>query len=552
MEQVCTQCQARFGHEPDDISFCERMGVPAATQCPDCRMQRRLCERNTRNLYYRKCDKTGKQIISQYHAEQTFPVYGIDTWNGDGWDGLAYGRDVDFSRPFFRQYKELLDAVPHLALFNTPGTMENSDFNNCTAYLKNCYLLSESDYAEDCYYSNLLKKSKNVVDCSICYEGELCYECIDCSGCRGLQYSQECQNCSDSACLRDCQSCRDCIGCINQRQKQYMIWNKQYTKDEYETHKKSFRLDTASGVRKLLEQADAFFRMQPHRALHGERSENAFGDHVDDSKNAYRCFDVKDGEDCRHCQRLSLGCKSCMDYNSWGDKAELVYQSSSCGDHAYNIRFCSNCINVQSCDYCFECTNSSDLFGCVGLKKKKHCIFNKQYSPEEYETLKAKLIAHMKTTGEWGEFFTMDLCPFAYNEAFVMDLFPLTKDEVSARGWRWYEPAEAAQTYMGAKAALPDAIADATDDVTKQIHLCERTGKAYKIIPQELKFHRDMRIPLPRLCPDQRHKDRQARRNPYKLWERPCGSCKKTVWTSYAPERPEPIVCQECYLSLVY
>jgi hypothetical protein len=430
--------------------------------------------------------------------------------------------------------------------------MENSDYNNCTAYLKNCYLISESDYAEDCEYSNLLKKSKDVVDTSICYDGERCYECVDTAGCRRLLYSQECQNCADSWCLYDCQSCSDCIGCINQRHKRYMIWNTQYTKEEFEAHKKAFRLDTHSGVQKLLAQAEAFFRAQPHRAVQGERSEQSSGDHVYDSKNAADCFDVKDCEDCRHCVRLSLGCKSCMDYNSWGDKAELVYQSSSCGDHVYSIRFCSNCIHVRDTDYSYECMNSGDLFGCVGLRKNRYCILNKQYTKEEYAALKAKLVAHMKETGEWGEFFPMDLCAFAYNEAFVMDLFPLEKDDVLAKGWRWYEPKETAQTYMGAETPLPDSIDDVADDVTKQIRLCEKTGKAYKIIPQELTFHRDMRIPLPRLCPDRRHRERQAKRNPYKIWQRACSQCRKDTPTSFAPDRPEPIVCPECYLTLIY
>ncbi len=551
MRKHCTICRQEFLLEPEDLAFCEKMEVPAPTQCPQCRLQRRLCERNTRNLYYRKCDKTGKQIVSQYHQYQPFPVYGIEAWVGDDWDAASYGRDVDFSRPFFDQFRELAAKVPHMALFNTPGTMENSEFNNCTAYLKNCYLICESDFAEDCYYSNLLKKSKNLVDCSVCYDDELCYECIDCIGCNRLFYSQDCSNCSDSYFLKNCQSCRDCIGCINQRQKRYMICNVQYTKEQYEKYEKAFALNTASGVAKARQQARDFFVRQPHKAMHGEQNENVVGDYINGCKNVYRSFDMKDCEDCRHCARLSLNNKSCMDYNSWGDKSELVYSTSSCGDKAYMVRFCSNCINIQNGDNSRECTNSSDIFGCIGLKKKKYCILNKQYAKEEYEKMKKKLIEHMKKSGKWGEFMPMNLCPFAYNESFVMDQFPLTKEEVLNRGWRWYEQ-EDKDRYMGEDSTIPESIGDVDDDICKKILRCQDTGKPYKIIPQELKFYRMLDIPLPRVCPEQRHRQRQTKRNPYRLWERECSNCKKKVTTTFSPERLEPIVCDACYLKAVY
>ncbi len=552
MKKSCTQCSASFEITKEDQRFLKMFDVPNPTMCPDCRLQRRLCERNTRSLYYRKCDLTGQQIISQYNTDSPFPVYSIDSWLSDRWDGLTYGRAFDFTRPFFPQFQELLNVVPHLALFNTPGTMENSDYNNCTGYLKNCYLICESDYCEDCYYSNLLKKSKDTVDCSVCYECERCYECIDCIGCHSLVCSQDCQNCSSGFFLRNCHGCKDCIGCTNQRNKQYMICNQQYTKEEYEKYRDAFALSSRSGLVKLAAQCDAFFATQPLRATQIERSEGSSGDRMYDSKNAVHCFDVKDIEDCRHCQRLSLTCKSCMDFNSWGDRSELVYQCSACGDRAYNTKFCSTCITLRDCEYCLECTNSSDLFGCVGLRHNRFCIFNVQYTEEEYRVLRAKIIEHMKSSGEYGEFFPMSLCAFAYNETFAPDLFPMTKQEVLHRGWRWYEHKETDKQYLGADVALPETAGEVSDDLCKQILLCKATGKPYKIIPQELKFYRSMNIPVPVLCSDERHRRRVAKRNPYKLFERDCGKCQKKIETTYSLERPEPVYCEECYLSTVY
>lgn len=552
MNTTCKQCSSAFEITPDDQHFLDTFDMPAPHMCPDCRLQRRLCERNTRSLYYRKCDLSGKQIVSQYHPSQPFPVYGIEEWMSDQWDGLTYGKIVDFTRPFFDQFQELQHIVPHLALFNTPGTMENSDYNNCTAYLKNCYLLSESDYCEDCYYSNLLKKTKDVVDCSVCYECERCYECIDCIKCYALLWSQDCQNCSDSFFLLNCHGCLDCIGCVNQRNKQFMIFNTQYTKEGYMEHKKAFMLEHRSGLVKLQSQCDAFFKTQPCRALLIERSEGCSGDRIYDSKNAVDCFDVKDIEDCRYCQRLSLSCKTCMDFNSWGDKCELVYQCSACGDRTYNSKCCSTCITVTNCEYCFECTNSQDLFGCIGLRNKKFCILNIQYTETEYKDLRKKLIAHMRKNNEYGEYFPMSLCAFAYNETFAPDLFPMTKEEVLARGWRWQEEDEGRQRYMGAAVTLPETIDEVTDDICKQILLCKATNKPYKIIPQELKFYRSMKLPPPDVSPEHRHKMRIAKRNPYTLYNRTCSKCGKETQTTYSQERAETVYCEECYLSTVY
>lgn len=552
MSHTCNQCSAAFEITSEDQRFLDLFESPAPKACPDCRLQRRLCERNTRKLYYRKCDLTGNQIISQYHKDQPFPVYETEAWTGDRWDGLTYGRDVDFSRPFFEQFQELLNVVPHLALFNTPGTMQNSDYNNCTGYLKNCYLICESDICEDCYYSNLLKNGKDVVDCTVCYDCERCYDCIDCIGCHSLLYSQDCINCSSSFALKNCHGCSDCIGCINQRNKRHMIFNVQYTPEQYETHKQTLRLDTRKGTAFLLGKAKQFFLTQPHRAVLVERCEQSSGDRLYDSKNAEHCFDSMNLEDCRHCERLSLTCKTCMDFNSWGQNCELVYQCSACGDRAYRSKFCSTCVSIRDCEYCFECFHDSDLFGCVGLRAKRFCILNKQYEEKEYHALRTKLIEHMKKTGEYGEYFPMSLCAFAYNESFAPDLFPLTKEEVLARGWRWRDEEEAEHRYMGPAPVLPETISEVSDDICSRILVCGDIGKPYKIIPQELKFYRSMHIPVPSLSPDARHQHRVAMRNPYKHWSRSCGKCSKSTLTTYAPDRPEIVYCESCYLQSVY
>lgn len=535
MEKQCAQCNNSFIITAEDEIFYKKFEVPHPQSCPQCRLIRRLMERNSRNLYYRSCNATAAKTLSQYHADQPFPVYSPAAWWSEDFDATHYGRDFDFSRDFFEQFAELKRSVPHLALFNTEGTMENSDYNNCTAYLKNCYLIAESDYCQDCYYSNLLKKCTDLMDCSVCYEDELCYECIDCQGCYNLRYSQDCQQCRDSAFLKNCISCKDCIGCINQRQKQYMIFNVQYSQQEYQKIKKELRLDDAQAVEECRRRTDAFFVTQPHKALIGEHNLNSLGDHLFNSKNAYCCFDSKDLEDCRYCAKLSLGIKNSMDYNSWGNQSELMYQCVGAGDHCYNCRFCVMChTNVINCDYCYECFSCSDCFACVGLKKKRYCILNKQYSKEAFDMLRLSIIEHMKKTSEFGQFFPVGAAAFAYNESIAMDIFPLTQDEALRQGYKWrQEPAS--QSSSAPAEAVPCSC-----------------GRYFKIIPQEKAFYSKMQLPQPAKCPGCRHKNRISKRNSLALWKRNCRLCRAEIQSSYDPSRPEIIYCEECFLKEIY
>ena len=53
-----------------------------------------------------------------------------------------------------------------------------------------------------------------------------------------------------------------------------------------------------------------------------------------------------------------------------------------------------------------------------------------------------KIVDHMKSTGEWGEFFPSSLSPFGYNETVAQEYFPLDKSEVVNRGWNWRDEDE--------------------------------------------------------------------------------------------------------------
>ncbi len=559
MRKTCATCRQNFEITDDDIAFYaeispvfggKKQQIPPPTLCPECRMQRRLAWRNEKRLYHRKCDMTGKQIISIYAQDKPYTVYEHREWYSDKWDALSYGKDFDFSRPFFEQMDELLHAVPMRSV-NLQAENENCEYTNLSTRNRNCYLIFAANDNEDSYYSTYLHRSKNVIDCFFSFDCELCYECIDCYGCQRLQHSQYCESCSESHYLFSCRSCTDCLGCVNLVQKKHHVLNKPYSPADYAQILSQVRSDPAIR-KKFLKEFDELKLSLPRKSYAGISNEDVSGDHLSCCKNVRHSFDCTYLEDCKYCTWLHRG-RKCWDCYAWGLTGELGYENHLTGNRFYKVLFSESCWNdVSNLLYCRYCLDGcKDCFGCVSMRQKQYCIFNKQYTKDEYEALVPKIIEHMKKAGEWGEFFPHALSPYGYNETVAQEYFPLTEEETRAKGWNWQAEEKQTEAYLGPIPEVPATIEEVTDDICTRVLVCETTHKPYKIIPQELRIYRLLGIPLPRKCFDQRHKERLEKRNPRRLWSRECMKCKKTIETSYSPDGPEIVYCESCYLVFV-
>jgi Zn ribbon nucleic-acid-binding protein len=549
-------CQQSFEITDEDLSFYEKVSpvfngkkelIPPPTQCPECRQQRRLAFRNERNLYHRKCDLSGNQIISMYAPEKKLIVYHAPEWWSDRWNPLSYGQTFDFSQPFFDQFSTLLHKVPRAALFGKNN--ENSDYTNHTENCKNCYLCADT-VAEDTYYSKWMIHCRECCDSYQLEKSEWSYESQYSVGLYNGVYSVLSDKSSNVRFCYCCTDCHDCLLCTYLHHKRFCILNEQLTEEEYHKRLSELKQGSYSTHKIMLEKYQTMLQQTFHRAQIVLFSENTTGDFLYHCKNVHHSFGVIDSQDCTYCYDAGF-LQDCMDTYESAFDCELQYECHACNRGKYLIS-CSNCYDIHNSYYSDSCHNSSNLFGCVGLHQKQYCILNVQYSQEEYEKLVPKIIENMRKNGEYGIFFLNTISPFGYNETVAQEYFPLTKEEVLVRGWSWHDEEEKSDQYLGPKYDIPDSISDVPDDITKQILLCEVTGKPYKIIPQELKFYREMGIPIPRKCPDQRHKERMALRNPRKLWNRQCMKCQKDIQTTYAPERPEIVYCASCYLETVY
>ncbi len=571
----CQNCKKEFIIDEQDFAFYEKIKVPVPTLCPECRYQRRIANRNEWNFYKRKCTLCGKNIISIHNPSYPGPVYCQQCWWSDKWNPLDYGREIDFSRPFFEQFFEHRYKVPRIALTNTKSI--NSEYSNQAEENKNCYMVVATGTSEDCMYGNWYQGSKDCVDCWAMKSCEIMYESLNCEKCYKCFFIEDCSGVNESYFCRDCRGCNNCFGCIGLRNQSYCWFNKHLSKEEYQGKLNSINW-SIENIKELSKKFQQFSAQFPIKYYHGSQNTNSTGDYISNNKNALLSFNCRLSENLKYGQD-AWEARDCMDMTETLDN-ELDYEMEGAGWGNHCISSAKSWYNhdILYSELNFNC---HDIFGCLSLRKKSYCIFNKQYTEKKYKELKEKLIEHMRRTGEWGEFFPINISPFSYNDSLAQSYFPLTKENVLSRGWQWYDrdPREYQITFSHQK--LPENIKDVSDNILKETISCSsqdsekekqkylRCTTAFRIHPAELAFYRRYNIPVPHKCSSCRLQDRLNRRNPRTLWRRKCQCggqtsknsvytntsqhfhkdkpCPNEFETSYSQERPEIVYCEECY-----
>ena len=572
--RVCQNCKQDFIIDAQDFDFYTKIKVPPPTFCPECRLQRRLAWRNERGLYRRKCDAPGHEemIITMYPPELTLPVYDQKYWWSDAWDPMEFAREYDFSRPFFEQWKDLLYIIPAPALINLQDV--DSDYCNFTYQSKNCYLNFASDMNEDTAYLYHSIENRDCFDMLGSRKNEKSFQLVDCEQCYDSEHLQLCQSCIKSKYCYDCHNCQDCIGCTGLRNKKCVILNVQYTQVQYQKELEKHVLHTREG-REIFEKKYAeLLALYPRRYSNSRHAIASTGDYLNGAKNCQNCFDIEGpAEDLKYCVYGVTNMKNIYDAYAIGVNIENSYDMMDSGSNVQNVRFSANIWESFNCQYSYFIKNCSDCFGCVGIRNKKYCIFNKQYTKEQYEELLPKIIAHMDEmpfidTGgciyKYGEFFPIEMSFFPYNQSIAHEYFPLASSDAIRRGYGWRAVEDKTYTPTKEYMDIPSSIYDVSDDVIKEVISCAHAGvcthqctNAFRVIPAELQMYQRLGVPFPTLCVNCRHHERLSKRNPLKLWTRECmcskdkhqhtGKCANVFQTSYSPESSEIVYCEQCY-----
>lgn len=567
----CQNCKKDFTIESEDFDFYSKIKVPPPTFCPDCRRQRRLAFRNTHSLYRRKDSFTGKDILSIYSPDKDVVVIDQKDWWGDGWDPMDYGFEYDFSKTFFSQWKKLRDSIPLQSLSNSKAV--NSEYCNVAEENYDCYLITACYQNERVMYSDSISNDKDSMDLHVTHRSEFCYDDVNCTDSYKLFYSVDSHTCTDSYFLYDCKGCTSCFMCTNLRNKSYCFENEQLSKEEYDEKIHKYNLGNRNTIEKLKEQFTDLKLKSIHRFARIVNSYNVSGDNIDHAKNSHFCFDTTQGpEDSKFLFWGGMKTKDCYDTDACAE-LESSYESFDLGVGGNRNLFSNVVYSSNEIEYSINCYNSSNLFGCIGLRNKKYCILNKQYEKGEYFEKLSKIkqqmmdITYTDKSGKvykYGEFFPAEISPFCYNETVASDYFPLSKEEIENAGLNWKEKETSLYKITIKNEEIPTDIKDVSDQILSEVIECAHKGEckdrctgAFKILQNELTFYKRFNIPIPHLCYWCRHFERFRKRRPLKLWRRQCmcdlinhehiGKCVNEFETSYSSDREEKVFCEGCY-----
>lgn len=312
------------------------------------------------------------------------------------------------------------------------NTVENCPYVNCVNRCKDCYMIFASGSDEDCLYSINLERSKTTMDASIAHECTFCYSIVSCRNCYNLDFSIYCESCADSKFLYDCRGCKNCFLCVGLENKEYHILNKQYTKAEYESELKKYLPLTHEIIDNCFQNLESLRLEYAHKYANIINSENCTGNDISFSQNCLENYITEYSQDCINGSSLRK-CKNCLDFNLRGDPGEMCYNSVSCGYGVYHLMMCFDCRNNCSyLTYCDSCTGSHDCFGCIGLKNQEYCIFNKQYTKDDYHKLIEKIVGDMcgetsalgaESRNERGKFFPPYCSPHPLNNTMAHEYF---------------------------------------------------------------------------------------------------------------------------------
>ncbi len=542
IERVCKITGKKFFVSELEQDLRNKFGAELPDIHPDERMRHLMTFQNSCFLYLVRCSLCKKSTLSMWGENPPFPVYCQECYRSDNWKPQEL--IVDPSRSFFDQFQELVNKSPHPArTLNEP--IENSDYCNAATGLKNCYMSFEIGLAENCFYCHRTQYAKNCIDISLNQGGEFLYECLACTNSYQVRWSEFAVSCSDSMFLYDCVNCTSCAFSTGLRHKSFVFMNEQLTEDAYK--KKMHELNTGS-YEKLQEYKKQYEKLKssyPKKNIIGLNNENVSGNIIYNCKNVENSWDARNSENIINTIAM-WDTKDLLDVDTYGFGAELIHSSVAAGGQVSNMQYCSDCYtNNYNIMYSFGVTASHDCFGCAYGKNMQHSILNKEYSPEEYNVLREKIISEMKKRGEYGKMFTKQLVPFPYNLSTAYLNMPLTQQQAEKMGYLWVErkiPHIPDEQVLHAQDDIHDI---SWEDVEGKYIVCAKSQRPFKIIRQEFDFYKKFNIPLPRLHPEIRLLQRYPRDIFFQLHETVCKKCNTKVLTSMPVN--DAVLCDTCY-----
>ena len=508
--------------------------LPTPTLCPEERERQRFAFRNEKSLYKGSCSATWKHIISIFSPNKPYTIYDYGVrWNWN-WDPEMFA--LSSNTKVYDALNQLILRVPMWNRFAVEN--ENSEYVNIVWYSKDSYMSFASINIEKCMYVRESIDSTYCVDCFFAIKSNHCYDCLQVNNCFNLYNSENCNNCSDSSYLYNCTNCHNCFNCSNLDNKSFCIDNKQYTEQEYNKHPKKNPEDLTRS---------------PVHWCKQQWCEDSFWNNLTNCHNCSFVSDTVSSVNTKY-TRYEDEAKDCMDtFTSLNDTC--IYMISCPHSYACWCVFYSRALKYSW--YCCNCYDCSNCFACVWLKNKEYCIYNKQYSKEEYNQIVPQIIAQMIRDKQRWEFFNPQLSYFGYNETIAMEFYPISKED-AIKMWYKREDYEAPMPNVEKFVQWKDlpklwckVIQEKKPEFLQKILnyaiVCEVSKKPFRITKQEIDFYIKHDLPLPTKHPDVRHQDRVERKEGSVLHLIHCDECGEEMLSVHKQWKWKKILCEKCF-----
>jgi len=536
----------------EEIDRCRTWNVPPSALAPMTRMRELAGWGAGIDLWWKPHMLTGKSILSGIHPDSMVPVLPDAEWFSKDW-GIEQGMDYDLSKSIFAQSERLFRSVPYPAL----STHKCENVIGCgMVECTNCFMIFGTARTKDSSYTLRTSNSERCMDTVFVDRCEKTFSSAMSGQLNNCVQAFSCMRCHDCAFLFDCTECESCFCSTNLRRKKYVFMNEQLTQEEYEKRMAQIDLSKTSVFEKYRQE---FLKIIREKAIwpenFSEGCTNCTGDGMVD------CLDCTGGYQMVKSKNVHDGW---FIFNSENvDTTAISFDSGDCyytsvAINGHDMKFCFIADFSLACEYCVDCRNVEYCFGCVGLNRKKFCIFNKQYTEEEYWSRLDEIKCAMLDQGEYGRFFPPAYSPLSMKFGFSYLLSPFSKDELTRMGapdldaMAGVKLAPYGNAEAGDAAAVPDGIADVEESVVGKQFYDKDMNRRFSVNQSELANRKENGYPFPRHHHTYRMKELYSQCNTPALESATCAKCNAAITVNHnATFTKRTIYCKTCYYAFL-
>lgn len=359
---------------------------------------------------------------------------------------VKYGKEYDFTKTFFENFSELFLSIELPNLYHV-GKTENCDFVDTAVNSKNSYLsIVVAWECENVHYSFMVREySSDVLNSTyVIKNNSIIYWCSWVVNSFQIFYSRFISNSHNIWFSSNLVGCGECLFCDNLENVTYAINNRLYEKQEYFLEKEK--------ILKEKQYFDMYFQ-KVSKVGNIHASKNCTGSSILASENVENGYFVNNMVNSRNvmfagsetdwgeCYDIFIGGKGTKN-NYWVVNFWWFPENVYCSSHVW---FSSQIYYSMFCSDCMFC------FWCIWLINKQYCIFNTQYTKEDWEKMVERifekmskephpnaLLARNGETALWA-FFPWWMNPFYFNDSFAYLFWDFEKETVVKEWFLWRE-----------------------------------------------------------------------------------------------------------------